>query len=91
MTDRNPDILNQALIKKSLAPVFALGKASHLLKQYVGQDLSELDKRLLKGFYVADASELINDDAQDHNKIDFSTSKKILQKYKTFQSNSKFQ
>ena len=61
LSDNNPEILNQALIKKSLAPVFALGKASRLLKKYVGQDLSNLDKRLLKGFYVADAGELAND------------------------------
>ena len=32
LSDEDPDILQQSLIKKSLASVFALGKASRLLK-----------------------------------------------------------
>ena len=34
--DENPEILQKLALKKSLASVFALGKANRLLKQYVG-------------------------------------------------------
>lgn len=36
------------------------------IKKYEGYDLQEIDKRLLKGFYVRDEEELMNEeDAQE--------------------------
>jgi hypothetical protein len=32
--------------------LFALGKANKILQMYKGEKLDELDKRLLKGFYI---------------------------------------
>jgi hypothetical protein len=55
-----------------------------MLKQYIGQDLSAFDKRLLKGFYVADACELRHDtknDCDDIKDASFIFAKAVMQRY----------
>lgn len=44
-----------------MVKAFALGKINLAIKNYTDDTLSTLDRRLLKGFYVADALELEND------------------------------
>jgi hypothetical protein len=48
--------------------VFALAKINQVLSKYKNETLplSQLDKRLLKGFYVNDIHELENDSDRDN-------------------------
>jgi hypothetical protein len=41
---------------------FSLGRINHSLQDFAHKDLENLDKRLLKGFYVNNKWELENDD-----------------------------
>jgi len=45
-----------------VARVVALGKANTILRTYEEKELSSLDKRLLKGFYVRTTAELTDSD-----------------------------
>ena len=68
----------------SLTPIFALGKLNRMLKTYEDDKvISALDKRLFKGFYVADEGELQNDSEQETfrymNRCDFGKAKNLLQ------------
>ena len=51
--------------------VFALAKINQVLSKYKNETLplSQLDKRLLKGFYVNDIHELENDSDRDNQQI----------------------
>jgi hypothetical protein len=48
---------------------FALGKINRALRNFEDQKLSPLDKHLIKGFYVNDKWELINDDEKESLKF----------------------
>ena len=86
-SDNNDGILQQAGEANSLAPVFALGKVNRLLMTYVDKPVTPLDKRLLKGFYVADKKELCNDSEQESQRYmsqaNFGQSKDLLQMVST--------
>ena len=64
--------------------VFGLGKIHYALRNFATQTdkLSSFDKRLIKGFYVADKLELENDselESQHYvNRVDFGRAKDII-------------
>jgi len=45
----------------SMTSIFALGKMNRSLKTFTDDKLTKFDKRLFKGFYVANDEELLND------------------------------
>jgi hypothetical protein len=45
-----------------------MGKVSRLLKKFADIRLSRLDKRLIKGFYVTEEAELVNDSEVNEQK-----------------------
>jgi len=47
--------------KSPMVRVFALGKLNRTLKNFENTELSSMDKRLLKGFYVQNLKELSNE------------------------------
>ena len=66
----------------SLSSIFALGKLNRQLKSYDDDKITNFDKRLFKGFYVANEEELLNDSEQEAcrymNRCDFGRARNLL-------------
>ena len=75
-------IAHQVEKTESMTSIFALGKMNRSLKAYADDKVTNFDKRLFKGFYVADEEELQNDSEQEvaryMNRCDFGGAKTLM-------------
>jgi hypothetical protein len=61
------DVIRELYSSNLMQRIFAWGKVNRTLMNYTKEPLTELDKRLLKGFYVANTQELEGNDDEDFN------------------------
>ena len=74
------DIFNNVASQDPMKRVFALGKMNRILKDYCvigAPKLKDIDKRLLKGFYVSNAIELENEEDSRQRTLDLSNLEKV--------------